>query len=172
MTMSRGAIEVQKRLKDGTISVTQPGEMFLDLADAISASMGGTSGILFELALRKTAAVVLESQSEGQKVVDATALKQAFVAGVDIIKYCGGAEEGYRTMIDALLPASRTAAVEGGGGIADIAKSARDGAEATRSMVAKAGRANYVPFQKMEGVPDPGAVAVAIILERIAESWR
>jgi dihydroxyacetone kinase len=167
--MSRGAAEIQSRLTNGKINIDQPSECLLDLADAISVSMGGTSGILFELALRKMGAVVLERQSEGKKAVDASILTEAFVAGVEIIKYCGGAEEGYRTMIDALLPASRAAL--GGGGIAAIAKAAREGAEATRSMVAKAGRANYVPFDKMEGVPDPGAVAVAVILESIAEVW-
>ena len=37
-------------------------------------------------------------------------------------------------------------------------------------MHAKAGRSNYVPYELMNGVPDPGAVAVAIILESVAKA--
>ena len=44
------------------------------------------------------------------------------------------------------------------------AAAAASGAEATKAMHASAGRASYVPFEKMKDVPDPGAMAVAIWL--------
>lgn len=45
-------------------------------------------------------------------------------------------------------------------------KAARDGAEATKAMKAQAGRSAYV--SDLQGVPDPGAVAVGVWLESLA----
>ena len=83
------------------------------------------------------------------------------MAGVDAIQYYGGAEQGYRTMLDALLPAKRALAA---GGWKEAAEAAAAGAEATKTMVALAGRANYVDAKVYDGVPDPGAKAVAAAL--------
>ena len=58
ITMERGAREVLKHLDDGRLPVTHPVSFFHGLADAVSASMGGTSGILLELMFRKTGTVL------------------------------------------------------------------------------------------------------------------
>jgi dihydroxyacetone kinase len=90
----------------------------------------------------------------------------ALGAGVEALEFYGGAREGYRTMLDAWIPA-----LEGlrAGGVAGMAQGARHGADATKSMEAKAGRANYVPLERMQGEPDPGAEAVALALEALAQ---
>ena len=49
-----------------------------------------------------------------------------------------------------------------------MAQAARAGAEATRSMVAQAGRSSYVPAEALASVPDPGAVGVATWMEAVA----
>ena len=49
-----------------------------------------------------------------------------------------------------------------------VAQAARAGAEATRSMVAQAGRSSYVPAEALASVPDPGAVGVATWMEAVA----
>lgn len=75
------------------------------------------------------------------------------------MKHYGGADLGDRTLIDALQPALEalrdhdlTAAIS----------AAKKGAEATASMQkAGAGRSSYVNRENLEGVTDPGAVAVA-----------
>jgi len=46
-----GAKEVLKQLNEGTLSVLNPSRLFADLVDSVSASIGSTSGILFELLL-------------------------------------------------------------------------------------------------------------------------
>jgi len=52
------------------------------------------------------------------------------------------------------------------GNVAGAAKAAAAGAESTRAMrKAKAGRASYVDDKDLEGVPDPGAIAVASVFE-------
>ena len=71
-------------------------------------------------------------------------------------------------MLDALIPAAAAMEVASGGTMAAMlqagAEAATAGAEATKTMKASAGRASYVPYEKMKDVPDPGAMAVAIWL--------
>ncbi|WP_264815885.1 DAK2 domain-containing protein, partial [Acidomonas methanolica] len=47
---------------------------------------------------------------------------------------------------------------------------ARKGADATRAMPARAGRAAYVPEAQLRDIPDPGAEAIARLLEGMAEA--
>jgi triose/dihydroxyacetone kinase / FAD-AMP lyase (cyclizing) len=82
------------------------------------------------------------------------------------VSFYGGAQVGSRTMLDALVPAA-TVVVE----TLDwnrAARAARDGANATAHIkVALAGRSNYLSEEALDGTPDPGAIAVAIVLESL-----
>jgi DAK2 domain len=76
----------------------------------------------------------------------------------------GGANPGDRTMIDALLPALNALPDVG-----KAAKAARTGADATANMTrALAGRSTYVSADKLKGFNDPGAEAVALLLEGLS----
>ena len=71
-------------------------------------------------------------------------------------------------MLDALLPA--VAALEAGQGLVAAAVAARLGAARTATITrARAGRSSYVPEQALRGVPDPGAVAMAALLESLGD---
>lgn len=50
------------------------------------------------------------------------------------------------------------------------AEAASAGAEATKGMKAQAGRASYVPAERLGDSADPGAVAVGIWMGAIAET--
>lgn len=50
------------------------------------------------------------------------------------------------------------------------ASAAADGAEKTKTMKAGAGRSSYVPEEALHNTADPGASAVAIWLQAVAES--
>ena len=90
---------------------------------------------------------------------------EALKAGLDRIQQVGGARPGDRTMIDALLPALEALP----GGLDAAARAAREGADHTASITrAKAGRASYVGADKLAGHNDPGAEAVAHLLENLA----
>ena len=161
ITMERGAKEISQRLESGKFRLDHPSQLFSDLADAVSASMGGTSGILLELMFRKASTSLLSTAGEG---ITSKELAIAFRAGVEAISFYGGAQEGSRTMLDALFPAS-LAMIESIN-IEEAAKAARKGADATAAMgLAEAGRSNYLSEEVLMGTPDPGAVAVAIVLE-------
>jgi triose/dihydroxyacetone kinase / FAD-AMP lyase (cyclizing) len=118
--------------------------------------MGGSSGILVSIGVSAMAGAV------GPDGDWAAALRE----GVRRIQHYGGAREGERTMLDAMLPA--VAALEAGGGIAAAAAAARRGADRTKELRARAGRSSYVRAEALAGHPDPGAVAVAAVLGALA----
>jgi len=163
--MLRGAKEIQKRLEQGSLGVSSPVQLFSDLADAISASMGGTSGILFELILRKMSSSLTNAKKAGG-VIYASALSSAFVEGVHAASFYGGATVGCRTMMDALLPAADVA-----GSLQEMALAAEKGAESTAQMNhALAGRSSYLNEETLMNTPDPGAKAVDLILKAVSEA--
>jgi triose/dihydroxyacetone kinase / FAD-AMP lyase (cyclizing) len=78
----------------------------------------------------------------------------------------GGAKPGDRTMVDALVPALQALKSSN---LYAAAKAARMGANATANMTrARAGRSSYVSAQKLKGINDPGAEAVARLLEELS----
>jgi dihydroxyacetone kinase len=161
ITMKRGATEVEERLNKGTIPTDHPVAMFAAIADAVSASMGGTSGVLLELMFRKMSSTLSQCSSIG-----AQEMTKAFAAGVDAISLYGGATVGSRTMLDALVPAASV--MESSGDLSLAASKAKEGADGTAKMkTASAGRSNYLSEGTLDGTPDPGAVAVAIVLQAL-----
>jgi len=165
ITMARGANEILS--KENELNFENPIVLFQQLADAVSKSMGGTSGILFELMFRKIS-FSLSSRQENTKDVSTQDMIQAFQQGVNAISFYGGAKVGSRTMLDAFLPAVDV--LVNGGTLTDMAEAARKGAETTKDMKeADAGRSNYLNEDVLVGTPDPGAMAVALVLEAISK---
>ena len=77
----------------------------------------------------------------------------------------GGAKAGDKTMVDALLPCAEGAAAAQGSvseALAGAAAGAEAGKEASKAMIATMGRAKTLG-EKSVGLPDAGAVSVAII---------
>jgi dihydroxyacetone kinase-like protein len=93
---------------------------------------------------------------------------------LDQIKKKGGANIGDKTMVDALEPAVE-ALREGVESSLKLNKmfekaalKSAEGAEHTKTMVAKHGRSKYVGERSL-GFVDPGAVSMALILKTIAD---
>jgi dihydroxyacetone kinase len=129
------------------------------IAERLARVMGGSSGVLLGIGL----------SAMGVALGTTPAWPQAFHEGVRRIQRYGGASEGDRTMLDALLPAAR--AFEETGSLEAAAEAASKGSERTASMLAaRAGRASYVPSEALRGVPDPGAVAVTRVLRALADA--
>ena len=131
-------------------------QLFPALGNELSQTMGGSSGVILAIFFNAAG----EACAGGAKVTD------ALRAGMDRVSEVGGARVGDRTMIDALTPALQSL----GEGIAAAAAAARDGAEETANIHrAKAGRAAYVPSENLKGNNDPGAEAVALVFEGLAQ---
>ncbi|EEY69770.1 dihydroxyacetone kinase, putative [Phytophthora infestans T30-4] len=141
------------------------------LADSVGRSAGGTSGVLYVIFLT-AGSLHLESCKED----DAAAWIGAFRAGTAAVQKYGGAKEGSRTMVDALVPSLRALdnpTSKTGAELANVAaKAAQDGADATASISTKQafGRAGYVGEEFGAGIPDPGAKAAAFWIQAIADT--
>lgn len=141
------------------------------LADSVSRSAGGTSGVLYVIFFT-AGSVFLESCN----TVDRVAWTEAFRAGVSAVQKYGGAKEGSRTMVDAFVPILKAVDSSSGKNGAELAliaaSAAQEGANATAQMSTKQafGRAGYVDEKSSAGIPDPGAKAVAIWMQAIADT--
>jgi dihydroxyacetone kinase len=120
----------------------------------LSQTMGGSSGVL--LAIFFSAAG--DASAAGHDPIG------SLRAGLDRIQQVGGARPGDRTLIDALFPALEALP----GGLDAAARAAREGADATARITrARAGRASYLAEANLAGHNDPGAEAVASLLEAL-----
>jgi dihydroxyacetone kinase/dihydroxyacetone kinase-like protein len=63
-----------------------------------------------------------------------------------------------------------TGGADAGKALAAAAATAREAAEATKTLIAKRGRASYTGERSIGSV-DAGAMAVAVITEKISEAW-
>ena len=137
---------------------------------AISKEAPSTSGTLLATGLMGAARAASQSSSSG-----AAELAELLDASQAAIANRGKAEPGWKTMLDALVPAAQAAAstAQAGGSLSealDAAAAAADlGAQATRSMVPRMGRAGWLA-ERSAGHEDAGARMVAIILSSAADA--
>jgi ATP-dependent dihydroxyacetone kinase len=131
-------------------------QFFAAVSDTMTRSMGGSSGVLL--------AIFFAAASQHADKNWPTALQ----AGLARLMAYGGAKPGDRTMIDALLPALNE--LSKSTSLSKAASLARAGANATAKMThARAGRSSYVSANKLKDINDPGAEAVALLLEGLAK---
>jgi len=137
----------------------------------ISGRIGGTSGPLWGTAfLRASMAVKGKDEVSGGDVV--TMLRSA----IDGIKSRGNSDVGDKTLLDALVPVTDALEEETRAGspppatLHRLAEVARQSSDATSMMQARRGRASYTGERSI-GSPDPGAVAIAVICERLSTEW-
>jgi dihydroxyacetone kinase-like protein len=134
-------------------------------------SVGGASGPLYGTFFLRMAPPLGTADS-----VAASDFAKALRAGVEGVVQRGRAESGDKTMYDALAPAldALDAALASGAGLSDAlsnaATAARDGRDATESMVARKGRASYLG-QRSVGHQDPGATSAAMLIAAAATAF-
>eukprot|EP01018_Ginkgo_biloba_P034898 Gb_10505 [translate_table: standard] len=126
--------------------------------------MGGTSGVIYDIFCKAAYAKLKENSNSS---ISAKHWAEALDAAVAAVSKYGGAMAGYRTLLDALLPAStslqeRLAARDDPlNAFLFSSEAALAGAESTKTMQAQAGRSTYISAENLASVPDPGAVAAA-----------
>jgi dihydroxyacetone kinase-like protein len=137
----------------------------------ITSRMGGTSGPLWGTAFLRAAAVV-----KGVEKFDAAIVIAMLRGAVQGIQDRGKADLGDKTLLDALVPAIdelERRLVSGASSRAAVraaAEAARVAADGTSLMQAMRGRASY-SGERSIGSPDPGAIAVAVMFEQLADTW-
>ncbi|WP_318390858.1 glycerone kinase [Enterobacter sp.] len=156
-TFAEGARDIAQLLDASKLPLDNTAQLLQLVGERLATVMGGSSGVLMSIFF--TAA--------GQAIHDGQSLPEALLKGLKQMKHYGGADLGDRTLIDALQPALE--ALREGNLNAAVA-AAKKGAESTASMQkAGAGRSSYVNRENLEGVTDPGAVAVAEVFAALAE---
>ncbi|UXY10450.1 dihydroxyacetone kinase subunit DhaK [Kosakonia sp. ML.JS2a] len=155
-TFAEGAREIVRLLESDALPLNNTAQLLQLVGERLATVMGGSSGVLMSIFF--TAA--------GQAVHNGVALSDALLLGLKQMKHYGGADLGDRTLIDALQPALE--ALRDSGLDAAVA-AAKNGAASTATMQkAGAGRSSYVNRENLDGVSDPGAVAIAEVFAAIA----
>lgn len=160
-------------------------------ADAIEAALAGGAGSLGDLLSRVGWEVMsIDGGSTGPLLgslflgmsdgagpaasLDRDQLRALFEAGLNGLRGATGAKVGDKTLMDALIPAvDAIAACPAGADIpaclAAAAEAAERGAEATRPLRARFGRARNLGDRAI-GHLDPGAVTVSLLFQGFAEA--
>ncbi|XP_030938625.1 putative 3,4-dihydroxy-2-butanone kinase [Quercus lobata] len=161
-TMYRGATAILEDIRNYPLN--DAAETVNEIGSSIRRIMGGTSGIIYNIFCK---AAYAQLKASSQPVVTAKQWAEALEASITAISKYGGASAGYRTLLDALIPASAMLQERLNAGddpcVAFVLSSeaALAGAESTKHMQAQAGRSTYVAGEILASVPDPGAMAAA-----------
>ncbi|PWV98813.1 homodimeric dihydroxyacetone kinase [Hoeflea marina] len=164
-SMARGAAAI-RNLADRSFAT--PETLLADLSAGVRRAIAGSSGPFYAAALLRAA-----GQLRGLDCATEAQWRTAFLAAAQAISDLGGAGRGDRTMLDALLPgheAWQQATDQGQNPVAAFfaaAAAAHAGAMASATLMPRAGRASYIGDRAI-GIPDGGAVAVAIWMKAIA----
>ena len=146
-----------------------PDALLLELGKALRRAIAGSSGPFYATALVRAA-----RHLNGMAQPSASDWQAAFAKAAHAISEIGGAKTGDRSMYDALASAAdewqaALAQEDSRAAFNRAAEAAERGAQQTASMLPRLGRASYLGERAL-GIPDGGAVAVAIWLRAIAQA--
>ena len=143
--------------------------VLLHAGDAWAEEAGGTSGALWGAALTAAGGVF-----DDARAVTAADVVQALLTGSDAIRRLGGAEQGDKTMVDAIIPFQETLEAEFeatsdlAGSTRKAAAAARKAADATADITARLGRSRVLG-KKSVGTPDPGAISFSVLMDVLGD---
>lgn len=158
-TFAAGARDIADLLQRRQLPLANLATLFALIGERLTVVMGGSSGVLMSIFF--TAA--------GQKLEQGASVAEALNAGLAQMKFYGGADEGDRTMIDALQPALAALLAEPDN-LQAAFTAAQAGADRTlHASKAGAGRASYLNSDSLRGNMDPGAHAVAMVFKALAQ---
>jgi dihydroxyacetone kinase-like protein len=139
----------------------------IQLSNDIMGIGGGSAGPLYGLIFDGFASAIPMDVTS----IDADYFRQMIIGAKDSLESITKATIGDKTMMDALLPAV-AAVVAGDGDIPQLAQEAAAaavaGADATKEMVSKFGRARSYGDRTI-GTPDAGALSTAALFEGMAK---
>jgi dihydroxyacetone kinase-like protein len=167
--MDRGFTAVVEKL-GATDSTLPPGRVLINAGGTLVSIVGGASGPLWGTALRRAGRALGDAEEFGSEEL-VSALDAALAGVVEL----GAAQEGEKTMVDALAPALRTLreSLADGASLAAAVHAAfeagEEGMRATVPLQASKGRASYLGERSI-GHQDPGATSTMLILGALART--
>lgn len=166
-TMLMTSQQIEAAVRDASSQNTR--ELLQNCGWRVLGVDGGASSAL----LGTFFAGMAEAASESD--FDCEALAAAFESGLNALMQQSKARPGDKTMMDALVPAvnSLRAAANSGtpvpAALERAAAAAAAGAEATKMLVARFGRAKFLG-EKTVGHADPGAVSIALLFSGFSQA--
>ena len=166
--MHRGFQAALERLE--ATNPQSPADALKAVSTALISKVGGAAGPLYGTAFLRASSAL-----SGKEDLSPEDVAEAVEAALSGVKQRGKAEEGDKTMIDALAPAAEAAkeAASTGSGAGEVfraaAEAAGEGAEATVELTAKRGRASYLG-ERAAGHMDPGARSSYLLLDAAARA--
>ncbi len=170
ITVTNGFTALENQLDN--LAGEPPSRLLRTLGMTFNNAAASTFGALFATAFMHAGKAI-----DGLSSLDASHLPVMMRAAAEGIMARGRAKVGDRTLLDALVPAcdAAEAAVAAGKDLETVlsaaAGAAARGAEATRELAPKVGRARWLG-DKTKGVEDPGAVLVAYFLEACRDAYQ
>jgi dihydroxyacetone kinase len=158
-TLASGANAILKAISDGSIRFDDAVSAVMDIAEIVEDSMGGTSGGLYSIYLSALGTALKHADSSSMS--ESLFSQAASEALHSLYKYTR-ARIGDRTLIDALAPF--VDACKDGQSFEQAVAAAQAGAESTKLLEAKFGRASYVSRKELVEIPDPGAFGLSALL--------
>ena len=165
--MDRGFTAVVEKL-DGLEG--PPGKLLTTAGSTLVSTVGGASGPLWGTALRRAGRALGDADD-----FDGSELAEALDAALAGIVELGAAQEGDKTMVDALAPAVRVlrsrldAGSPPGEALAEARAAGEEGMRATTPLQAMKGRASYLGERSI-GHQDPGATSTALIVAALEQA--
>ena len=163
------AASAPSRRRSRKPSTPTPGSVLRLTGATLISKVGGASGPLYGTAFRQAGKAL--GDADEADLADLAGALEAALAGVQKL---GAAQEGEKTMVDALAPAvsAFSKAVAAGASPADafaaLTEAADAGAQATIPMHALKGRASYLGPRSV-GHEDPGAASTALIIGALSD---
>ena len=144
-------------------------QIFKLLGMKIMTTVGGSSGALFATLL------IGMSKKYNSELSDFINLSQMFFEGVESMKKRGKADIGEKTMLDVLIPVSKTLNdLKNEEDINKIAEKiifvAKEGMISTKNIIATKGRASFLG-ERAKGHIDPGARSSQLAIEAICNQF-
>ncbi|WP_426007261.1 dihydroxyacetone kinase subunit DhaL [Paenarthrobacter sp. NyZ202] len=169
MSMARSFAAVERELT--ATDSTDQADLLELVGNTVLNAVGGAMGPLFGSAFLSSAKALRSTAAEASSPERTAA---AITAAAAAIQKRGKAEVGDKTMVDAIVPAAQaaaTAAKEVGATSASVLRAAAEaaaaGAERTKDLVARIGRASRLGERTL-GHQDPGATSITLALESLA----
>ena len=165
INLSRGFKAVEEKLP--SLADKDIGAILKTTGTQLVSTVGGASGPLYGTAFMKAG-----NACKGMMELDGAGFAAAMEAAIGGIQMRGKAQEGEKTMLDALCPAYQAlkAALDGGkdlkAALEDAVAAAAKGVEHTKEIIATKGRASYLGERSL-GHQDPGATSSLYMLEAV-----
>ena len=149
-----------------TLDRASIGHFLLGISQTIVANVGGCSGPIWGTAFMRAGMVAREKDALAADDIDAV-----FGSAIEGIKARGGAEEGDKTLLDALAPMHRAFKDNTDNPLEPCVAAAEEAVETTRHLEARRGRQSFTGERSI-GTLDPGTVAVAMMSKNVATALR